>query len=638
MITIRFVADHRLPLPAAEIETFARHLAGRIGVPGLAAASSPTLGGVEKWINAIAGDLLKHRGACLVIVGEQQSPSVHAFAHAINHALGNAGSTVLYTDSVEANPVNQTESLRQLAADMAAGSVEMLVILGGNPVYDAPADFDFATRMGWVPLRIHLSLYEDETSNLCHRHLPEAHPLESWSDARAFDGTVSIQQPLIAPLYGGKSGHELLAALSGQPGRAGYDIVRGYWKSQKPSPNLESFWRRSVHDGVMEGTAFPPRNVSLRPDFAAQNAAPVIRAKQGLEVVFRTDSTIYDGRFANNGWLQELPKSLTRLTWDNAAMLSPATAQRMGLASEDLVELRLDRRSVRAPVWVLPGQADDTVTVHLGYGRTRSGRVGTGAGFSAYAIRTSSAPWFCDGLELVKTGDRYRLACTQTHHSMEGRNLVRTGTLDDYRREPDFIRKMGESSSPSLSLYPGFQYTGYAWGMAIDLNACIGCNSCVVACQAENNIPIVGKEQVSRGREMHWLRIDRYYRGDLDNPETFHQPVLCMRCENAPCEVVCPVAAPAHSHQGLNDMVYNRCAGTRYCSNNCPYKVRRFNFLQFNDETTPVLKLMRNPDVTVRSRGVMEKCTYCVQRINEACITAEKESRKVRDGEIVTAC
>ena len=632
------IADHRLPLPAAEIETLARALAGRIGVPGVAGPSSLPRGGVESWIGSVARDLLKNRSDCLVIPGEQQTPGVHGLAHAMNHALGNVGHTVFYTDSVEANPVDQTESLRQLAADMAAGNVEMLVILGGNPVYDAPADFDFARRMDRVPLRIHLGLYEDETSNLCHWHLPEAHALESWSDARAFDGTVSIQQPLIAPLYGGKSAQELLAALSGQPGRSGYDIVREYWKSQEPGPGFESFWRRSVHDGVMEGTAFRPRNVSLRPDFAAQVAAPAAREGQGLEVVFRTDSTIYDGRFANNGWLQELPKSLTRLTWDNAAMLSPATAQRLGLASEDVVELRLEGRSVRAPVWVLPGQADNTVTVHLGYGRTRSGRVGTGVGFSAYAIRTSTAPWSCHGLEIIKTGDRHRLACTQSHHSMEGRNLVRTSTLDEYTREPDIIQKMSASPTPSLSLYPGFQYTGYAWGIVIDLNACVGCNSCVVACQAENNVPIVGKEQVSRGREMHWLRIDRYYRGDLDNPETFHQPVLCMHCENAPCEIVCPVAATAHSDEGLNDMVYNRCVGTRYCSNNCPYKVRRFNFLQFNDETTPVLKLMRNPDVTVRSRGVMEKCTYCVQRINEARITAEKDMRSVRDGEIVTAC
>ncbi|MBI4537332.1 MAG: 4Fe-4S dicluster domain-containing protein, partial [candidate division NC10 bacterium] len=357
-----------------------------------------------------------------------------------------------------------------------------------------------------------------------------------------------------------------------------------------------------------------------------------------LELVFRPDPTIWDGRFANNGWLQELPKPLSKLAWDNAALVSPATAERLGLATGEVVELETGGRTVRAPIWIMPGQAADAVTVHFGYGRSRAGRVGTGPGFNAYAVRTAAAPWHAPGLMIRKTGLEYPLATTQHHNRMEGRGLIRAGTLAEYQKNPEFARELAEAPEPGPSLYPGFAYEGYAWGMAIDLNACTGCNACVVACQAENNSPVVGKDQVSRGREMHWLRIDRYYAGDMESPAIHHQPVMCQHCENAPCEAVCPVGATNHSAEGLNDMVYNRCVGTRYCSNNCPYKVRRFNFLAFQDFNTPSLKLLRNPDVTVRSRGVMEKCTYCVQRINAAKIEAEKENRPVRDGEIQTAC
>jgi molybdopterin-containing oxidoreductase family iron-sulfur binding subunit len=357
-----------------------------------------------------------------------------------------------------------------------------------------------------------------------------------------------------------------------------------------------------------------------------------------MEIVFRPDPTIWDGRFANNGWLQELPKPITRLTWDNAALLSPQTAQRLGLAQEDVVELQYRGRMVSAPVHIVPGHADDSVTLHLGYGRTRAGRVGNGAGFNAYLLRNSDSPWFGAGLEIRKTGGQWKLASTQQHHLLDGRAPIRPGTLKEFQRDPGFAHQHVRPPEPGLSLYPGFKYEGYAWGMAIDLNACVGCNACVVACQAENNIPVVGKDQVVRGREMHWIRIDTYHRGHTHNPETYFQPMLCQHCENAPCEVVCPVNATVHSSEGLNQMVYNRCVGTRYCSNNCPYKVRRFNFYLYNDWETPSLKLLRNPDVTVRSRGVMEKCSYCVQRINAAKIVSEKEDRSVRDGEILTAC
>ncbi len=625
-------ADHRLPLRAAEIEGIARAVAAGLGVsaPSTVPSSVPA-----KWITALVRDLQQHRGSSLVIAGDHQPPVVHALAHAMNQALGNVGKTIIYTDSIEANPVDQLSSLRELVADMDAGRVEMLVMLGGNPMFTAPVDLQFGERLKKVGLRIHLSLYDDETSAQCQWHIPEAHYLESWSDARAYDGTLSIIQPLIAPLYGGKSAHELLALFAEQGERSAHDIVRNYWKSQTAASSFETFWRSALHDGVVPNTALTPKSVQLKFE---DRVSKVESQASTLEINFRTDPTIYDGQFANNGWLQELAKPLTKLTWDNAALVSPATAERLKLANEEVVELLYEGRMVRAPIWILPGHADNSITVHLGYGRTRAGRVGTGAGFNAYGLRTSSAPWFGNGLDIRKSGERIALATTQQHHSIEGRNILRSGTLQEYQANPNFVRDMeGEAHAP-ISLYPPRKYEGYAWGMAVDINACIGCNACVVACQAENNIPIVGKEQVLKNREMHWLRVDRYYQGRLDNPQTYHQPVPCMHCENAPCEVVCPVAATTHSDEGLNDMTYNRCVGTRYCSNNCPYKVRRFNFLQYSDWETSSLKLLANPDVTVRSRGVMEKCTYCVQRINAARIAAEKEGRPIRDGDVITAC
>jgi len=626
------VADHRLALSSTEIEGFARALAAALGlsVPGAQAGAPP------EWVRAVAADLQKHRGASLVIAGDYQPASVHALAHAINVTLGNTGKTVLYTPPVEAEPVEQIPSLRDLVADMNAGKVDTLLILSGNPVFDAPADLAFADSLKKIPLRIHLGLYEDETAELCHWHIPETHYLEAWSDARAYDGTAGVIQPLIAPLYGGKSAHEILTVFSGQPDRSGHDIVKAFWQGRQPGDGFEQAWRKSLHDGVITGATPPTKPVVLKRDFAT--ALSESEPAKGLEIAFRPDPTIWDGRFANNGWLQELPKPLTKLTWDNAALISPKAAERLGLANGDVAELRYGGRALEAPVWIMPGQAENTVTVHLGYGRWRSGKIGTGVGFNAYALRTSAAPWSDSGLQIHKTGRKHPLACTQDHQSMEGRNLVRAGTLDEYRKDPRFAHHGAHEPEPGLTLYPGFEYKGYAWGMAIDLNACTGCGACVVACQAENNIPVVGKEQVIRGREMHWIRVDRYFQGGLDNPGTYQQPVMCQHCENAPCEVVCPVGATAHSEEGLNQMAYNRCVGTRYCSNNCPYKVRRFNFFRFADWSTESLKPMRNPDVTVRSRGVMEKCTYCVQRINHARIEAEKEDRKIRDGEAVTAC
>jgi Fe-S-cluster-containing dehydrogenase component len=675
-------ADHRLPMKPSAIEGTAWILAAAVGVatarasldaagqsavptgevlPGGVGASHVSAETMRKWIAAVAKDLQAHRGKSLVVAGDSQPPAVHALAHAMNQTLGNVGKTVIYTETAEAEPVNQLESIRDLVADMSAGKVDLLVIVGGNPVYSAPVDLKFADAMDKVQLRAHLSLYDDETSALCQWQIPEAHFLEAWSDARAFDGTSSIVQPLIAPLYGGKSAHEVLAAMSERPERSGHEIVREHWSgsgSSRTPPEtaskdtFEATWRRWLHDGVMPDSAFAPKTVAVAPSALGnlQFALP----HTGLEISFRNDPSVLDGRFANNGWLQELPKPITRLTWDNAVLVSPATADTLkasespafqggehGQIITDVVELTFRGRSVRGALFAVAGHPDDCVTVHLGYGRSRGGRVAAGAGFNANAIRTSDALGFGAGVAVALTGEKFSLACTQYHHLMDGRSLVRAVTRDEYLHDPKSVHEGPGMEPPppkTLTMYPEVKYDGYKWGMAIDVNSCIGCNACVVGCQSENNIPVVGKEQVLRGREMHWLRVDTYYRGDVVNPETYFQPVPCMQCENAPCEVVCPVGATAHSHEGLNDMVYNRCVGTRYCSDNCPYKVRRFNFLLYQDFDTPALKLGRNPDVTVRSRGVMEKCTYCVQRINAAKIDSEKGDRAVRDGEIKTAC
>ena len=641
------LADHRLPLSAAELDSLTLALAAELGIAGVTAPAGLSER-QSAWVRTAAEDLRLHPGNGLVVAGDSASKAMHVLAHAMNALLGNAGSTALYTDPVPADAGEQGGSFAELVEAMAAGEVDVLISLGSNPVYQASADADIMAALYKVGRRIHLGPYVDETAEFSQWHVPEAHYLESWGDARAFDGTVTLQQPLIEPLYGGKSALELISALVDDQERTGLEILRDHWTAQTPAgEEFESFWRRSLHDGFIADTAFETRVPGLDAAAVKSAAAELATADGGLELLFRPDPTIWDGRFANNGWLQECPKPLTKLTWENAALISPALAQQQGLETGDVVKLTAGGRSVEAPVWVLPGQPDGSVTLHLGYGRETAGRVGSGLGVNANLIRPSAA-WRIAGLTLEPTGATQTLASTQLHHNVmpgnpegeeaESRHLVRVGTFARFEDEPDFAHHVGHGPDPELSLMPGYEYDGYAWGMAVDLGACTGCNACVVACQAENNIPIVGKDQVALGREMHWIRIDRYYQGGLENPTVHHQPVMCMHCEQAPCEVVCPVGATVHSDEGLNDMVYNRCVGTRYCSNNCPYKVRRFNFFKYSDTETPVLKLLRNPDVTVRTRGVMEKCTYCVQRINEARITAETERRKVRDGEIQTAC
>jgi MoCo/4Fe-4S cofactor protein with predicted Tat translocation signal len=640
------VADHRLPLRPSQIEACGRAIAAGLG---LSAAGGMTENG--PWIAAVVRDLQKNRGASVVVAGDDQPPAVHAIAHAINQALGNIGSTVTIIPSVEASPVNQLDSLRSLVTDMNAGKVKTLIMLGGNPVFDAPADFKFHEALVKVPFRAHLSLYYDETSMLSHWHIPETHYLESWSDGRAYDGTISIQQPLIAPLYNGRSPHEVLGTLIGGLDASPYETVRAFWSAKAGALNFDAAWRKWLHDGAIAGSALPATAVAAATTIPGPSA--VGGSPGTLELEIRHDPTIYDGRFANNGWLQELPKPQTKITWENVLLVGPATADKLKINPGDpminekttmLVSLTYRGQTVNVPVWIVPGMAPDTLSLAYGYGRKHGGVIANGIGVDVYPLRLSDAMNGGSGVQISQTGEEHDIACTQEHQNIEAggeRELVRAGTFAEWQKNPS-LRKHGEHEPTAEgggdSMWPEVEYKQYRWAMSIDTSVCTGCNGCVIACQSENNIAVVGKDQVHRERELHWLRIDRYYKGNPENPEVYHQPVPCMQCENAPCEPVCPVGATSHSVDGLNDMTYNRCVGTRYCSNNCPYKVRRFNFLAYSDYETPALKPMRNPDVTVRSRGVMEKCTYCVQRVNAAKIEAEKDDRRVRDGEIVTAC
>ena len=570
-----------------------------------------------------------------MIAGEDQSPEVHATVHYINQILENNGKTVIFTATLEQKPVDQWADLQALVSDLKSGQVDLLLIMGGNPVYSAPAALNLRGVLQQAKVRVRLGLYDDETSEVCQWLVPEAHAFEQWSDAPAYDGTVTIMQPLISPLYGGKSAHDVLAAFTETPEMSGYQILRNYWKSKHTGADYETWWKQSIHNGFVKDSALPAQNVTAK----AVAAAGASASGGGYEISFHSDPYVLDGRYANNAWLQELPRPVTRLTWDNAVLLSPKTAAELKVENEDRVEVNANGATVKGSVWVLPGQPDGSIGLTLGFGRRRSGRAGNGAGFDVYPLRSLANPYFATGAKVSPMGEKFRLAAVQHHFNMEGREPIKVGTLEEYKKDPYFAQKESETAPKGLTILPSdWEYKGYAWGMAIDLTSCNGCNACVVACQAENNIAVVGKEQVLNTREMHWIRIDRYYSGSENDPEMFFQPVACVHCENAPCEIVCPVAATVHDAEGLNNMVYNRCVGTRYCSNNCPYKVRRFNFLLYTDWETESLKLQRNPDVSVRSRGVMEKCSYCVQRINYAKITAEKEDRRVRDGEIVPAC
>ncbi len=645
------MADHRLRVTHAKVAAVAAAVAAE-----LASAHGISLGGftapagealddhAARTVKALAADLARNRGRSAVLAGTGQPAEVHALVHVLNRALGNVGPVVRYTEEPEAPA--QAASLAELAGAMDRGEVDTLFILGANPVYDAPADLDFAARLAKVPNSVHHGLFRDETGAATTWHLPGTHYLESWSDGRSWDGTLSVQQPLIAPLYEGKSDLELLAFLLDRPAREGHDILQEAYGKRWGAMGVDLRWRKALNDGVVAGTAFS--EVPASPDGGAVGRAWASRkaAAGDLEVVFRPDHCVWDGRWANNGWLQELPDNLTKLTWDNAALVSPATARELGVKTGDMVRITVDGRSVEMPVWEAPGHADRSLTLPLGYGRRASGRIGglaghePGPGFDVYPLRTVAAMHAAPA-RVEKTGGTYPLVSTQTHFNMEGRGLIREATLAEYAEHPHFVEEGHEEPEGNTSLYIDREYDftkGHQWGMSIDLNTCIGCNACTVACQSENNVAIVGKDEVRRGREMHWIRVDRYYTGDDREPAAVHQPLPCMQCETAPCESVCPVQATSHSNEGLNQMTYNRCIGTRYCNNNCPYKVRRFNYFDWNDGITEVEKMEKNPDVTVRVRGVMEKCTYCVQRINRAKIDAKNAGRAVRDGEIRTAC
>jgi molybdopterin-containing oxidoreductase family iron-sulfur binding subunit len=650
-------AEHRLGLRASEIPAFAAELAKAVGVKGVEASAYSWTNEQQKFLAVVAKDLKAHTGKCVVIPGLYQDASVAALASAINSKLVNYGITAFaHSTPLNPGPSNQIADLKALVADLNTGKTDWLIILNANPIYDVPTDLNFSSAFEKAKMTAHLGSHVDETGQNTQWHIPAAHFLESWSDTRTYDGTVSIVQPMIDPLYGGKTAHHFFQALLDEPGLSPYEAVRETWKPAIKG-DFETGWREALHAGWIEGTAS-----SLVADLgkAFSIKAPTPSPKNSLEIIFRPDPNVYDGRFANVGWLQELPKPVTNLSWDNAALVSGATLTKYGLEEADIVELTVEGRKVNAPVIVAPGHPDDSVTVHLGYGR-QTGRVAGGAGFNAYLIRTSDKPFYTVGT-MRKLEGKWGVAVTKSHfqdhrpklfggegsgnNSLEAdealgeRGIIRSATLEEYKANPGFANE-GEThptTDKSNTLFPNWEYKDNAWGMSIDMNSCTGCNACIVSCYAENNIPVVGKQQVRIGRNMQWLRIDTYFEGDLAAPRAHFQPMACQHCENAPCEQVCPVGATVHTPEGLNAMVYNRCVGTRYCSNNCPYKVRRFNFLLYSDFETESLKLMRNPDVTVRSRGVMEKCTYCVQRISAAKIEADKENRAIRDGEIQTAC
>ncbi len=625
------MADHRLALPARDIPALAAAVLAEVMAGGAAlddlgpareALARAARAADPAWVRAVAADLLASRGASIVVAGDQQPPATHVLAHALNVALGNLGQTVVLRPS----PLLEGDAtLAELADAIAADDVHTLIVLECNPVYTAPAGLGLDRAFRRVPRSAQLSLYRDETSQCCHWLLPALHYLERWGIERAYDGTLSLVQPLIRPLYAGRASLEVLARFAGMPAASLHDLVRGFHGPDD--------WEAHLQRGVVPESASAPGEPAPRWRAAAQIVAELPAPSEALELHFAPSPKVYDGRFANNPWLQELPHPLTKLTWDNAAVLSPADAARLGVETGQLLRLRAGGGELTAPALVLAGHAPRSISLALGYGRSGGERIAGGVGVDAYRLRDAG---FSRDVEVVATDTHRALAITQRHDQQHDRALALHFDLADYRADPDRARA---HDGPQPSWLPdSADGDGEQWAMSIDTSVCTGCSACVVACQAENNVPLVGREGVLEGREMHWLRIDRYIDGPAADPTVVHQPMLCQHCEKAPCEYVCPVNATVHSPDGLNEMVYNRCVGTRFCSNNCPYKVRRFNFLLYQDWETPQFKLQRNPDVSVRSRGVMEKCTYCVQRINRVRIAAERDGRRVEDGAIQTAC
>lgn len=658
-------ADHRLPVRASQVAVvlaaLQRELASKHNV-GTAPTGMPeggilTQAPVSKFVAAAAKDLAANQGKCVLAVGPKQPAEVHAAVHALNLALGNRGKTVEYVRADMAPAVDPAD-FAGAVAKMNSGAIHTVVFMGCNPVYTAPADLDFTAALAKVQNKIHFGLYRDETALACDWHAPQSHWLEAWGDGRSWNGTWTLQQPLIEPLYSGKSALEFAGFLTGNDA-TGDQLLKNAFTAA--AGDDEMVWRQAVQRGFVTGSEFPraasPSNTTAMVRVTPEQMAAWSNG-QPLEVVYNQDYSLYDGRYANLGWLQELPDPLSKLTWGNAAIIGIGTAQELGLKDEDMVELSLGGRTLEAPVYIMPGQAPGTIGLALGYGRTAAGHVaGLGAdeveavGVNAFALRTQDGAGFAGGCAVSGTGATFSLASTQDHHIIDaigesGRDhrlgeLIRSGTLHDWEHHPDFAQHVVHHP-PLKSLWKEFTYEGHRWAMSIDLSQCTGCSSCTIACQAENNVPIVGKEDVIRGREMAWIRMDRYFSGDPENPSIVNQPINCQHCEMAPCEQVCPVAATTHSEEGLNDMVYNRCIGTRYCANNCPYKVRRFNYLEFQGqlrtEGNEILQLAMNPEVTVRNRGVMEKCSFCVQRIEGARTTATVEGREIQDGDVTPAC
>jgi len=638
-------ADHRLRLRSADVAQFTLALAQKLGVEGVAPAA-PLAPNAQKFLDALAKDLSANRGKSAVLVGHTQPAAVHGVVALINHALGNVGATVNYVRAFDDATPSGPKALVELANAINSKQVDTVLILGGNPAFDGPADAGFAKAIAGAATSIHLNTHADETSSACTWHIPRANFLEGWSDVRSEDGTYSIVQPLIAPLYDGFTDAEVVRALIGDV-RKPYELVRETFG--RLGFGDDKAWKKALHDGFVAGSAFAGETVAPSGGAAAAAAKSLPVASAGFEVTIHPDAHAYDGRFANNGWMQELPDAMTKLTWGSSAWLSLATAKELGVDEGDHVTVAVETGSVTLPVVIAPGQADKSVAVFLGQGR-RFGRVATGVGVDVYPLFKSTSQYVAVGnvtrasvsVEIQKTASIKKnvLSRTQEHFNMEGRPIVRETTAAQYTAQPNVIRDMTPPGPPLESLWHPHPAEGHKWGMTIDLNACIGCNACMVACQSENNVPVVGVLGVRKSREMHWLRIDRYFEGSLDDPRSVMMPMLCQQCENAPCESVCPVGATAHSPEGLNDMAYNRCIGTRYCANNCPYKVRRFNFFNYSKNFITTQQMQLNPNVSVRSRGVMEKCTWCTQRINEARIAAKltEADGRVRDGSIVTAC
>lgn len=677
-------ADSRLTIPSSQIGAFAVELEKRIDAmltsgPSAGAADEKTwdeldgAGRIERTLDVLAGDLVSNKGKCAVLVGRHQSAEVQAVGLRINQKLGNIGTTVDLLDVQDEAEALGAISLKEFADKLASGSVEDLWILGGNPVYGAPADLDLAKKIAAVPHSVYLAEYVDETAEHCRSLVPATHPLESWGDVLGCDGTYAVCQPQIRPLLNGKSALEVIALLVQAANADAESYVRSSAGMQLGSPLSDQQWRKLLHDGFLEGSA--AKSVSVNVD-QFNGEVPTValgsidKFENGsLEVVILPSEATYDGRFANNGWLQELPQSVSKLVWDNAALVSPVLEAKLGLKQGEMATIRVDGRSVDLPVFIVPGVCPSTIVTYLGYGRKAAGNVGSNVGHDVTPLLAADTGVVLPNATIAPTSRPYKLATTQDHFAIDslGQNttsqraamLVREGTYEQYKHDKEFAKHMGTHHPALESLWtPPDVAQQYAWAMTIDLNKCIGCNSCVVACQAENNVPIVGKEQVSRGREMHWLRMDRYFQGDparrdqIVDPKVVFQPVACVHCEMAPCEQVCPVAATVHTEEGINAMAYNRCIGTRYCANNCPYKVRRFNYYNFNQQygynygwidnrekaNRKLQQLVLNPEVTVRGRGVMEKCTYCIQRVQNAKIVAKSENREVRDGDVKTAC